>query len=141
MLKNESNIDLPFKIGISPTLKIRGIIAARDIKKNTVIESCPVILVDIKYENFLEETKLSSYYFIWDDKYHCVVLGYGGIFNHSKNNNTKYYKDKKNQMMVFKTIKDIKKGEELCTDYYDGEKTESYPEFTDFNKKIGKLEL
>ncbi|MFA5770392.1 MAG: SET domain-containing protein-lysine N-methyltransferase [Patescibacteria group bacterium] len=135
------NIDLPFKMGISPTLKIRGIIATKNIKKNTIIEKCPVIPVEEKYENFLEKTKLSSYYFIWDDKHHCIVLGYGGIFNHSKNNNVTYYKNKKNQMMFFKTTKDIKKGEELFTDYYDGDDEETISEFTDFHKKIGKLGL
>lgn len=135
----KNNINLPFKIGLSPTLKIRGNIATRNIKKNTIIERCPVILIDEKYEDFLEETKFSSYYFIWDDKYHCIVLGYGSIFNHSKNNNTKFYKNKKNQTMIFKTIKDVKAGEELTTDYYDGKETEIYPEFTDFHKKIGKL--
>lgn len=139
MLKKETNIDLPFKIGLSPTLKIRSNIATRDIKKNTIIEKCPVILIEIKFEHFLEETKLSSYYFIWDAKYHCIVLGYGGIFNHSKNNNTTYYISKKDHMMYFKTIKDVKKGEELCTDYYDGDGDGSISEFTDFHKKIGKV--
>lgn len=132
-------MELPFKVGISPTLKIRGNIATRDIKKNTIIERCPVVLIDIRFEDFLEATKLSSYYFIWDDKYHCIVLGYGGIFNHSKNNNTKYYRSEKDHMMYFKTIKDVKKGEELFTDYYDGDHEESILEFTDFHKKIGKI--
>ena len=132
-------MDLPFRVGISPTLKIRGIIATRDIKKNTIIERCPVVLIEVKFEDFLEKTKLSSYYFIWDDKYHCIVLGYGGIFNHSKNNNTKYYISKKDHMMYFKTIKNVKKGEELFTDYYDGDNKVSISEFTDFHKKIGKI--
>lgn len=132
---------LSFKMGISPSLNIRGIIATKDIKKNTVIERCPVILIEKKYENFLEKTRLSSYYFIWNKKYHCLVLGYGGIFNHSKNNNSKYSKDKKNKIMIFKTIKDVKKGEELTTDYYDGDDNEIYSEFTDYHKKHGKLGL
>jgi SET domain-containing protein len=138
-MKNNSNINLPFKVGMSPTLKIRGNIATRDIKKNTIIERCPVILVDVKFEDFLEKSKLSSYYFIWDDKYYCIVLGYGSIFNHSKNNNTKYYRDEKDHTMVFQTIKDVKKGEELFTDYYDGDDEETISEFTDFHKKIGKI--
>lgn len=138
-MKNNSNINLPFKVGMSPTLKIRGNIATQDIKKNTIIERCPVILVDVKFEDFLEKSKLSSYYFIWDDKYYCIVLGYGSIFNHSKNNNTKYYRDEKDHTMVFQTIKDVKKGEELFTDYYDGDDEETISEFTDFHKKIGKI--
>lgn len=140
-MKKDPSINLPFKIGISPTLKIRGNIATRDIKKNMIIERCPVILIETENEDFLEKTKLSSYYFIWNDKYHCIVLGYGGIFNHSKNNNTKYYRDEKDHTMVFKTIKDVKKGEELFTDYYDGDDEEVISEFTDFHKKIGKIGL
>jgi len=140
-MKKDPSINLPFRVGISPTLKIRGNIATRDIKKNTIIERCPVILVETKYEDFLEMTKLSSYYFIWDEKYHCIVLGYGGIFNHSKNNNTKYYRNEKDHTMVFKTIKDVKCGEELFTDYYDGDDEETISEFTDFHKKIGKIGL
>ncbi|MCR4276713.1 MAG: SET domain-containing protein-lysine N-methyltransferase [Candidatus Roizmanbacteria bacterium] len=134
-------MNLPFKIKISPTLKIRGNIATRNIKKNTIIEKCPVILIETKYEDFLEKTKLSSYYFIWNKKYHCIVLGYGGIFNHSKNNNTKYYPSETDHMMYFKTVKDVKKGEELMTDYYDGDDEEIISEFTDFHKKISKIEL
>lgn len=135
------NISFPFKIGISPTLKIRGLIATRNINKNFIIERCPVILIEMKFEDFLEETRLSSYYFTWDNNFHCLVLGYGEIYNHSKNNNIKFYKDKKRQLMIFKTIKDIKKGEELMINYYDGLENEDYPEFTDFHKKIGKVDL
>lgn len=130
---------LPFQIGISPTLNIRGLIATHDIKKNTVIERCPVILIDTKYENFLEKTNLSSYYFIWDKRYHCIVLGYGGIFNHSEKNNVKFYRDVENKIMIFESIKNISKGDELFTDYYDSLKNEVIPEFTDFHKKIGKI--
>lgn len=44
-------------------------------------------------------------------------------------------------MMVFKTIKDVKKGEELFTDYYDGDDEATISEFTDFHKKIKKIGL
>ena len=43
--------------------------------------------------------------------------------------------------MVFETIKDIKKGEELTIDYYDGSEEEIFAEFTDFHKKAGDLGL
>ena len=132
---------LLFKMGISTSLNIRGIIATQDIKKNTVIERCPVILIEIKYESFLEKTRLSSYYFTWDKKYHCIVLGYGSISNHSKNNNITFLKDKKNKIMIYKTIRDVRKGEELTIDYSNDLDGETYPEHTDFHKKIGKLGL
>lgn len=130
-----------FKMGISPTLNIRGIIATHDIKENIIIERCPIILVEIKYENFLEKSRFSSYYFTWNKRFHSIVLGYGSIFNHSKNNNVMFIKDKKNKIMIFKTIKNIKRGEELTTDYYDGLEGQDEPEFTDYHKKQGKLGL
>ena len=138
---SKNNIDLPFRMGISPTLKIRGLIATQDIKKNTIIERCPIILVEVKYEDFLEKTKFSSYYFVWDKEYDCIVLGYGEILNHSRNNNVSYLRDKKNMIMIYKTTKDIKAGEELTIDYTGGTEEETYPEHTDFHKKIGKTGL
>ena len=37
-------INLPFCVEISPTLKIRGLIATKPIRKGQVIESCPAII-------------------------------------------------------------------------------------------------
>lgn len=127
---------LPFKIGISPKLKIRGIIASEDIKPHTVIEKCPVILVDIKQEEYLEKTSLRYYYFEYSNKYHAVVLGYLSLVNHSFTPNCELIYDYKNRRIGLKSIMSIKKGEELTYEYMDQKEAKLYPELFDFNKGI-----
>jgi SET domain-containing protein len=121
--------DLKIKIGVSPTLKIRGILASNDISKGEIIERCPLILIDVKEEEHLESTKLKEYYFLYNKKYHCIVLGYGSLYNHSFNPNSKIYRDYKRKEIVFKAIKDIKKGEEITYKYMEKEELDKYPEY------------
>lgn len=108
---------LPIKVGMSPTLKIRCLIAAKDIKKGQVIERCPVLLVDIKHERHLEATSLKNYYFEWNKKFNAVALGYGSLYNHSYTPNARYTFDYIRKLLLFTAIKNIKKGEEIFINY------------------------
>ena len=110
-------LSLPFKIAVSPTLKIRSIIATRDMKKNEIIERCPVILLDRKQEEALKQTVLWKYYFEWDETHHAIVLGYGALINHSFTPNARYIHDYKNMYLVFKAFKNISKGVEIMVNY------------------------
>jgi SET domain-containing protein len=110
-------MDLPFDIGISPTLGIRGIIASRDIRAGEVIERCPVILVEMNQEKSLFETVMKKYYFEWTKKYHAVALGYGSLVNHSYTPNARYDGNYRSMQLVFKAINPIKKGEEITINY------------------------
>lgn len=127
---------LPFKIGVSPKLKIRGLIATENISKNIIIENCPVILVDTKQEHNLEATNLRHYYFEYSNKYHAVVLGYLSMVNHSFEPNCILIYNFKNKTIGLKSIVDIKKGEELTYEYMDKLEAKKYPELFDFNKGI-----
>ncbi len=130
-------IHLPFKVGVSKELKIRGIIATKDIKKGGLIESCPLILVDIrKEEEFLKQTVLWKYYYEYNSKYHCIVLGYCSLTNHSYTPNAKYSYDFKNIRLVYRALTDIKSGDEILVNYnfFPNDKKELSPELTDFNK-------
>ena len=127
---------LPFKIGISPKLKIRGIIATENIKKNTIIEICPLILINIEHEDYLEKTNLRHYYFEYSDNYHAIVLGYLGLVNHSFEPNCILIYNFKDKTIGLKSIKKIKKGEELTYEYMDKKEAKLYPELFDFNKGI-----
>lgn len=117
------------ELGISPKLKIRGILASANILKGEIIEKCPLILIDINEEEHLENTKLREYYFIFNKKYHCIVLGYGSLYNHSFTPNAEIYRDFKNKLIVFKAVKNIRKGEEITYKYMDREELEKYPEY------------
>ncbi len=111
-------INLPFKLGLSPTLKIRGIIATQNIKRGEIIEKCPVIFVNRKNEEAaLKQTVLWKYYYDWNKKFHCIVLGYGSLINHSYTPNARYVFDYKNKSLIYKAYKNIKPNEEITVNY------------------------
>ena len=55
----------------------------------------------------------------WGGKGHSssVVLGLGSIFNHSDNNNADWITDENRNIYSFYATKDIRKGEEIFTNY------------------------
>jgi len=77
----------------------RGIFAAQNIKKDEVIEICPIILIEEKEVSNLRKTELHNYYFMWgDDKTNhkaAICLGFGSLYNHSYSPNATYHKKKK----------------------------------------------
>ena len=96
----------------------RGIFATQDIKKDEVVEICPFVEIDS------EEVggTLASYVFFFGDKKQKsgLMLGYGSLYNHSKSPNAKIEINETDRFVRFIAIKDIKKGEEITFDYYNG---------------------
>jgi SET domain-containing protein len=97
--------------------KGRGVFARRNIRKGTVIERAPVILVRTKevFDNSAEPM-LASYVFEWGKDTVAVVLGYGSLYNHSYQPNAEYY-DSGRLTQVFTALRDIRKGEEITVNY------------------------
>ena len=108
---------LPYEVGISPTLHIRGMIANCDIKKGEVIERCPVIEIPKKEWPLLYQTKLQNYYFDWTNNAHVIALGYGSLVNHSFTPNAAYRWDYKNKYMVYFAVSNIVSGDEVTINY------------------------
>lgn len=117
-----NGISLPFVVGVSPTLKIRGLIATQPIKKGQIIESCPAI-VYTKDPAIIEQTIFDYYAFDWDETHEALALGYGSLHNHSDTPNVEFDLDYKNKMVVFTAIFDIAVGQELFINY-DSESSE-----------------
>jgi uncharacterized protein len=98
--------------------KHRGMFAGVNIRKGEVIERCPVIVIPLKDKELLDKTHVYDYYFNWGSRNQpAIVLGYGSIYNHSYEPNADYNQDTKNREMVFKAIRDIRKDEEIRTNY------------------------
>lgn len=108
---------LPYVVGNSPTLHIRGMIACEDIQKGGVIERCPVIRIPHDERPHLYQTKLKNYYFEWTKTHDAIVLGYGSLINHSFTPNAAYRWDFRNNSMAYFAIRDIKKQEEVFINY------------------------
>lgn len=111
-------IKLPFKVGISPTLGIRGLIATEDIKKGQITERCPAI-VYLKNKDLIEQTIFDHYVFDWDEKHEALALGYGSLCNHSYERNIDVDFDFEKKEIIFTALRDINEGEELLINYND----------------------
>lgn len=97
----------------------RGVFTSADLKKNTVIEIAPVIVMNKSDRSFLDKTLLHDYIFEWGDHKDqcCMALGYIPLYNHSYTSNCEYEMNFRRQIITVRTVKAIKAGEELFINY------------------------
>lgn len=108
----------PF-ISVAPSNKGRGVFTSKNIPAGTVIEISPVIDLTIKERKQIEGTKLYHYIFEWANsrKQAALALGYVSMYNHSFEPNCEYEQDYEEKTMTIRTIRNVKKGEELLFSY------------------------
>lgn len=119
-------ISPPKKIKIADVADVkgmgRGVFATEKIATGEIIEYCPVIFISEKESLFLEkENAILEYYYLFQKEFNksCVMLGYGSLYNHSRNPNAEVdYDTKESQnFLFFKALKEINAGEEIVFDY------------------------
>ncbi|RDW91525.1 hypothetical protein BP5796_02690 [Coleophoma crateriformis] len=152
---------------VMDTPKGRGVFAGRYIPAHTLLEVCPVLVLDpVENEQHVRKTDLYNYTYNWpytppqptdgstnqDTKTptttQAVILGLGSMFNHSTmRQNVGWRRDVKNLLMTYMTLRDVREGEELCISYgsrltfrdTDAEELASGDE--DENEMLGKIDL
>lgn len=92
-----------------------GVFALSFIAKGSVVAICPCIMVPDKPWTDVGKS-LAKFWFECTDTHNAIPLGYGCLFNHSKDPNLEHDFDGK-RTMVFTAIKDIQEGEELVHNY------------------------
>tara|TARA_B100000575_G_C23105922_1_gene638350 strand:+ start:756 stop:1313 length:558 start_codon:yes stop_codon:yes gene_type:complete len=97
-----------------------GVFATSDFKKGDIIEKCYCIPVVEKFKDV--PSFLKDYTFDYPPKpkkaeMQVLPLGYGCIYNHSNENNANWENAKEHMYLNFIAVKDIKEGEEICTNY------------------------
>jgi len=102
--------------------KGRGVVATQNIKKDEIIEFCPIVFISDQEASFFEkENTILKFYYLFQYAIgrKCIMLGYGSLYNHSKNPNANIDYDVKElkNYLFFQAIKDIKAGEEISYDY------------------------
>lgn len=99
--------------------KGKGVFTNESIPARTVIEISPVIVLSNADTAVVDCTKLHNYIFLWGSRLTrtCIALGYCSIYNHSFEPNCEYEMDFGEDTMTIKTLRDIKKGEELFINY------------------------
>jgi len=96
-----------------------AVFCANDIVKGSLIELCPVILLDPADTQVIHKTKLHDYYFIWDIEQgsSAIALGFGSLYNHSYKSNAEFEVDRAALSIRFIAKKDIPSGQEITIDY------------------------
>lgn len=99
--------------------KGRGVFTLEDIPKGAKIEESPVIVLSKKESDLADKTLLHDYLFVWGEKQvkTCMALGYCSVYNHSYDPNCDHEMDFEKMTMSVKTLRKIKKGEELFINY------------------------
>jgi len=90
-----------------------------DIDAGVVIELSPVIVMKKEDRVHLDKTLLHDYIFEWGENKDqcCMALGFIPIYNHSYTSNCEYFMDFEEEIIFVKTVRTIKKGEELTINY------------------------
>lgn len=97
----------------------RGVFARRDIKKDEIIEKCPVIEIPRHDMANLKESILVTYFFFYgkDKKRALIALGSGSIYNHTNTPNAIYKIKPEDRTIDFIALTDIKKNDEITFNY------------------------
>jgi SET domain-containing protein len=103
----------------------RGVFAAKDIKKGTLIERCPIIEIPKNDLSNVNESFLVTYFFYFGKNKNRVglALGFGSIYNHSYSPNAAYKIKSKEKIIEFVATKNINAGEEITFNYNPHNKT------------------
>ncbi|MDZ4231047.1 MAG: SET domain-containing protein [Dehalococcoidales bacterium] len=99
--------------------KGRGVFASRDFGEGELIETCHVILCPEQDTEHINRTFLYNYYFNWGPERNrvAVALGFGSLYNHSYHPNARYEKDLARNLVNFRCLKPITRGEEITVNY------------------------
>ena len=105
---------------VAPTDRMgRGMFTQANLRKNTLIEIAPVIVMSRADRAMLDQTLLHDYIFEWGDQAQscCMALGYVPLYNHSYRSNCEYEMDFARELIRVKTVRAVKAGEELFINY------------------------
>ena len=110
---------LPSLFIASSTNRGRGVFAGEDLLKGTLVEVSPVLVMSREERILLDKTLLHDYIFLWGKSrlQCCVALGYLSLYNHDYQANCNYEMEFDEAIIRITTVRDVKKGEELCINY------------------------
>jgi SET domain-containing protein len=101
----------------------RGVFASVDIKKNEIIEICPILILSDKDSEHVMETLLQNYVYEYAKDSTMIALGYGSLYNNMDAPNAKYelqeyegMPEQDNELLIT-AIRPIAKNEEIFIDY------------------------
>ncbi len=124
----------PIRVKKSP-IQGYGVFADIDFKKGDLIEECHII--------YTEDVHSTIFDYVFDTSFKskkALALGFGGIYNHAQDFNTKWHVDEIDHLLVLNAAREIRKGEEILISY--GEKyfsSRNMRPYYPFKYKLRKL--
>lgn len=92
-----------------------GVFARRNIKKYSLLEENPIIVVDA--EKMRQISEVLTYSYGLSDTQNMIGFGFASLYNHSFNPNAEWKKDYLNMTIEHFAIEDIRAGEEILINY------------------------
>ena len=110
---------LPGLYILDDPIRGRGVHTTELIRKGSVIEVCPVIVLNELETQLVDKTILYDYYFVWDieAKEIAMALGYGSLYNHSSEPNAEFTIYADSREIQFIALRDIEPGSEINISY------------------------
>ncbi|RJQ38494.1 SET domain-containing protein-lysine N-methyltransferase [Candidatus Microgenomates bacterium] len=107
----------------------RGVYARCDIKKDEIIEKCPVIEIPKHDIANLKESILVTYFFYFGKNKErlAIALGFGSIYNHTYKPNARYKIKHTENRIDFIALNNIKKDDEIMVNYNYGNQKDKSP--------------
>lgn len=94
-----------------------GVFATKTLKVGEIIETCPVVVLSRDTTKIIDGRDIDNYTFFWEEDKSAIALGCGSLYNHHYEPNARYCKELEKNILTFKAIKPIKKGEEITINY------------------------
>lgn len=117
-MKKDTRTDSPRNLHCSRAgKKGRGIFTTRPIRSGEVIEKCEVIFFPRREVMDMRKTQLEFYYYWWKSGSAVLPLGFGALYNHSKNPNADWINDYRSRRMILVALRTILKDEEITVNY------------------------
>ena len=97
----------------------KGVFTSLPIDADEIVEISDVIIMSAEDKVLLNKTQLKNYIFDWGYKHEecCMALGNVPIYNHSAKANCEYTMDYELKVIIIKSTREIKSGEELFINY------------------------
>lgn len=93
----------------------RGVFAARAFSPGELVETCPVVLLDLKDQPFPVQIRRLLY--CWSKTQVALALGCGSLYNHSDRPNLVLHQVPGSMAITFQAAREIKSGEQLTISY------------------------
>lgn len=93
----------------------RGVFTDSSYYSGEIVEIAPVVLLDLKTQPFPGTIRRLVYN--WSKTHVALALGYGSLYNHSDQPNLFFTRGKNGLSITFKTLREIKAGEQLTISY------------------------